>query len=145
MKPRAFTLIEMLLSIAVIAILAAIMTPIFLSFQTRNDIDVASLAVVRNVYRAQQLARNGEGDSPWGVNLSSGAITVFKGATYAGRDASYDEIFSIPDNITLAGTSTIVFSKMYGLPSASSTIILTSINNEARTVDINAKGTVSNR
>ncbi len=143
MKPRAFTLIEMLLSIAVIAILAAIMTPVFLSFQTRNDIDVASMAVTRSVYRAQQLARSGEGDSTWGVNLSSGAVTIFKGTTYAGRDVNYDEIFSIPNNITLTGTSSVVFSKMYGLPSASSTITLTSVNNETRIVNINAKGALT--
>lgn len=143
MKLRAFTLIEMLLSMAVIAILAAIMTPVFLSFQTRNDVDIAAMSLVRSIRRAEQLSRNGEGDSAWGVNLSSGAVTVFKGSTYASRDAGFDEIFSIPNNITFTGTSSIVFSKLYGLPAASSTIVLTSVNNESRTITINARGAVS--
>jgi len=136
-------LIEMLLSIAVVAILAGIMVPIFLSFQTRNDVDIASLALVRSIRRAEQLSRNGEGDSAWGVNLLSGEITVFRGGSYAGRDATYDEIFSIPNNISFIGTSSMVFSKLYGWPSASSTINLTSVNNEIRTININSKGSVS--
>jgi prepilin-type N-terminal cleavage/methylation domain-containing protein len=143
MKPRAFTLIEMLLSIAVVAILAGIMVPIFLSFQTRNDVDIASLALVRSIRRAEQLSRNGEGDSAWGVNLLSGEITGFRGGSYADRDATYDEIFFIPSNISFTGTSSMVFSKLYGWPSASSTINLTSVNNEIRTININSKGSVS--
>jgi hypothetical protein len=119
------------------------MVPIFLSFQTRNDVDIASLALVRSIRRAEQLSRNGEGDSAWGVNLLSGEITVFKGADYAGRDAAYDEIFFIPANIGLTGTSSMVFSKLYGWPTASSTINLTSVNNETRTININSKGSVS--
>ncbi|OIO07953.1 hypothetical protein COX68_02010 [Candidatus Falkowbacteria bacterium CG_4_10_14_0_2_um_filter_41_15] len=143
MKPRAFTLIEMLLSVSVMAILTGIMVPIFLSFQTRNDVDIASLALVRSIRRAEQLSRNGEGDSAWGVNLLSGEIAVFKGSTYTGRDAAYDEIFSIPNNISFTGTSSMAFSQLYGWPSASSTINLTSVNNETRTININSKGSVN--
>jgi len=144
MKRQAFTLFEMLLSVAIIAILTGIMTPIFLSFQARNDVDIAAMALVQGLRRAEQLSRNGEGDSTWGVNLASGAITIFKGTTFATRDISSDEIFSIPSTISFAGigTSTLVFGKLYGLPTASSTITLISINNETRTVNVNPKGSV---
>ncbi len=144
MKLKAFTLFEMLLSVAIIAILTGIMTPIFLSFQTRNDVDIAAMALVQGLRRAEQLARNGEGDSTWGVNLASGAITIFKGTTFATRDINSDEIFSIPATISFTGvgTSTLVFSKLYGLPAAGSTITLTSLNNETRTINVNPKGSV---
>lgn len=135
-------MIEILLAIAVIAIIAGIMTPIFLSSQVRNDIDVATLSLVRSIRRAEQLSRNGEGDSAWGVNLSSGEILIFKGPSYIGRDSSFDESFSIPNNISFSGTSSVVFNKFSGLPSASGTINLTSINNETRVININSKGSV---
>jgi len=142
MKPKAFTLVEMLLSIAVIVVLTAIMAPIFVSFQTRNNVDIAAMALVRSLRRAEELSRNGEADSSWGVNVTSSSIIVFKGSSYAARDVNLDEIFTIPSNISFTGTSSMVFSKLYGLPAASSTITLTSVNNESRTVTINTKGLV---
>lgn len=142
MKRPAFTLMEILLSLSIIAVLAGILAPVYLSFQTRNDIDIAAGAVVRTLRRAQQLSFNGEGDSAWGMNLASGAVVLFKGSSYGARDSAYDEIFSIPTNISFTGTSSVVFSKFYGLPGAAATINLTSVNNETKTININAKGAV---
>jgi prepilin-type N-terminal cleavage/methylation domain-containing protein len=143
MRRPAFTLIEILLSLSVIAILAGVLAPVYLSFQTRNDIDIAAGAVTRTLRRAQQLSFNSEGDSAWGMNLASGEVVLFKGASYAARDSAYDEIFSIPTNISFTGTSSVVFSKFYGLPGAATTINLTSVNNETKTININAKGSIS--
>ncbi|MDO8260622.1 MAG: prepilin-type N-terminal cleavage/methylation domain-containing protein, partial [Candidatus Magasanikbacteria bacterium] len=54
---KGFTLIEMLLTLTVIALLAGLSAPIYMSFQGRNDLNVANSVVVSSLRRAQTLAR----------------------------------------------------------------------------------------
>ena len=140
---RAFTLIEVLLSVAAIAAIAGMSAPIYQSFQVRNDLDIAATTMAQSFRRAAVLAEASDGDTSWGVRVQSGSITLFKGASYAARDTTLDEIFAVPTSITPSGTSEIVFAKFTGLPTATGTTTLTSSTNEIRTITINAKGMVS--
>ena len=140
---RGFTLLEVLLSVAALSTIAGIGIPVFQSFQVRNDLDVAAVTVAQSARRAQILAEASDGDSNWGVEVAPGAVTLFKGDTFAARDAAYDETFVLPGTITASGLTDIVFAKMTGLPSAVGTLTLTSTINEVRLITFNAKGTVS--
>lgn len=143
MKKPAFTLIEILMSIAIIAIISAIGIPVYQSFQTRNDLDVATVTVVQSLRRAQILAQASDGDSSWGVYATSGSIIIFKGTSYSGRSTSSDEVFVVPASINPATSSEYIYNKFSGLPTATGTINLISITNESRNITINSKGTVS--
>lgn len=136
-------MLEMLLSVAIIALIAAIGAPVYLNFQTRNDLDIAAQTFTQGARRAQALSRAMEGDSSWGTHLASGSVTVFKGASYAARDAAVDETYDIASSITFSGTTDYVFAKLTGLPAATGSTTLTSVNNETRTIALNAKGTVT--
>ncbi len=138
---RGFTLIEILLSVALIAMLAGLSLPLYASFQNRNQLDLNTTAVVEMLRRAQLYSRSVNGDSQWGVNIQAGAVTLFKGSSFASRDTSYDEALSLSESTS--GLSEIVYSKLSGTPNTTGNIVLTSVNNETRTVAINAKGTVS--
>lgn len=140
---RGFTLIEMVMTIAMVAVLAAISLPVYRQFQVQNDVDVAAITTTQSLRRAQLLAQAGEGDSEWGVRVDAASITVFKGATYAGRDALQDEVFSYPSTISRSGVQEVVFSRIVGEPSTTGTITFTSVEGDARSVTINAKGMVS--
>jgi prepilin-type N-terminal cleavage/methylation domain-containing protein len=140
---RGFTLLEVLLSIALITILAGVSLPIYYTLFSRNDLDVAKNQVSQSLGRASFISAGSVGDSTWGVKVLSGNIVVFKGTSYALRDASYDEIYSISPSVTPSGLSEIVFSKMTGFPQSIGAIILTSTNGETRTITINSKGSVS--
>ncbi|MCX6793148.1 MAG: prepilin-type N-terminal cleavage/methylation domain-containing protein [Candidatus Falkowbacteria bacterium] len=142
-KSLGFTLIEVLLSVALIALLAGIGVPIYQSFQNRNSLDVAAVVLVNSLYRAEVLARGVDGDSTWGVYVAASNITIFKGASYAARDTTFDEFFDTTNGITVTGTQEYIFSKFTGYPVATGSTILTSTNNETRTIAINAKGTIS--
>ena len=140
---KGFTLIEVLLSIAAIAIIAGISVPIYQSFQVRNDLDIATVEIAQSARRVQTLSQAVDGDTSWGINIQSGSMVVFKGTSYTARDAAFDEVFDVPTSITPSGISEVVFAKFTGLPQTIGTITLTSNANETRIITINAKGMVS--
>jgi len=140
---NGFTLLEVLLSIACIAIIAGISIPVYQSFQNRNDLDIAGTTIAQSLRRAQILSQSSDGDTTSGVKILSPNIIVFRGASYSGRDTTQDETFTFPTSITPTGINEIIFSKTFGIPSTTGTITLTSNINETRTITINAKGMVT--
>lgn len=137
---KGFTLIEMLLTLAVIALLAGVSAPIFMSFQARNDLNVASSVVLSSLRRAQTLARAMENDKSWGVYMEDLQLTIFSGTDYASRDVNYDEIFVIAPTVSFAGITEVVFDRFTGETSDVGNIIINSNNNDSRTITINKKG-----
>lgn len=140
---KGFTLLEVLLSVATVAIIAGMGIPIYQSLQVRNDLDIAAVTIVQNFRRAQTLAQAIDGDTSWGLYIQSGSITLFQGASYASRDANFDEVFDVPINIVPSGMQEVVFTKFSGEPQATGTVTLISNTNEIRNITVNAKGMVS--
>lgn len=143
MNDRGFSLIEMLLSVAIIAMLAALSLPLYVSFSNRNDVDVNAESIASMLRRAQTYSRGMNGDSIWGVRIQTGSATLFKGTTYASRDTSYDETTVIPGHIAVSGISDVTFSKLLAVPSTTGSVTLTTNTNETRTVTLNGKGMVA--
>lgn len=137
-----FTLIEIMLVVVLIVIIGGVSVPVYQSFQVKNNLGVAAQTIVQVLRRAQVLSQSGEGDSAWGVRIASGSATLFKGASFSGRDAAFDEVSEISTNIVPTGASEIVYSKLMGDPQTAGDIILTTSNNDTKIITINAKGTV---
>jgi prepilin-type N-terminal cleavage/methylation domain-containing protein len=141
---RGFTLLEMLLSIAIIVMIVGLSLPVYQSFQSRNDLDVATQSVADMLRRAQSYSRGVSGDSTWGVHMQNGSATLFKGSNYAGRATGFDETTTIPSTFSLSGITDVVFTKFTAAPSTTGTVTVTGVSaNDTRTVTINAKGMVS--
>jgi len=140
---KGFTLLEALLSITIMSILLFLSVPLYQSFQVRNDLDIASNTVAQSWRRASVLSQAMDGDMTWGVHVAtSTGITIFKGASFALRDTTYDESFDLPSAITPTGLSELIFTKFTGLPSSTGTLILISPANEIRNVVITSKGAI---
>lgn len=141
---KGFTLLEVLLSVIILSIVAGLSLPVMASFDGRNDLDVTAQSIAMQLRRAGTYSRGANGDSQWGVHAQSDSVTLFRGATYASRDSSYDETIPIPTSFTVSSTGDLVFSKVDGSPSSNGSITLTNTNsNETRTITVNAKGMVS--
>jgi len=137
-----FTLPEILLSVVLLTIIAGMIIPMYRTFLVRNDLDIAMTTLASNLRRAQALSQSSDGDMTWGVHLGVGSILVYKGSSYVLRDINFDENTSIPTTIVPAGINEVNFSKVIGLPNATGTFMLTSQDNEQRTLTINEKGMV---
>lgn len=138
---KGFTLLELLLSIALISVLAGFSLPIYRTLIKKNDLDIAVNSIAASMRRAQILSQAVDGDISWGVKVQSGSIVVFKGASYTTRDTAYDESFDLQSSTNPSGTTEVVFAKLTGLPQSTGTTTLTS-ESDTRTVSINAKGMV---
>jgi len=143
MSSRGFTLVEMLIVLALLGAIAAVGIPVYYTIQGRNDADVAVQSIALSLRRAQLLSEGSSGDSVWGVHMATGTVTVFRGASYASRATSFDEVNDLSPAITASGVNDVTYSKVYGLPSATGTMLLTSKADGTRTITINTKGGVS--
>jgi prepilin-type N-terminal cleavage/methylation domain-containing protein len=140
---KGFTLIEMLLTVAVISLLATISVPIFQSFQVRDDLNIAVDTIAQSLRRAQTLSVSGTHDYEWGLYVTTGTIAIFGGedpVSYASRKPAYDETFGLPEAISPSGLSEVVFSRLYGLPNVTGSFMLSTTINATRTITINEKG-----
>jgi prepilin-type N-terminal cleavage/methylation domain-containing protein len=141
-RQAGFTLIELLLSVAIIGMLAGLSLPVYESFARRNDMDLVAQNTVGAIRRAESYARAVQGDSVWGVKFQSSGVILFKGATYATRDAAFDETITVPGSVALSGLTEVQFAKLTAAPNTVGTVTLTSSTNATRTLTLNAKGMV---
>ena len=122
---RGFTIIEALLAITVIALVSGITIPMYLNYQINNDLRLAMEQTTQGLRRAQTLSQAGDGDSLWGYHVPTG--TLYKGASYALRDASADEVYPMPSSITVSGSILEVAYSRQGSPDRTGIITLTDV------------------
>lgn len=139
---RGFSLIEMVLSFALIGIIVGVSIPIFQSFQFKSDLDVAIDDAAQRFRRAQALSQLGKGDATWGVHMEVGSIVVFQGTSFAARDANLDEVTALARGITPSGMTDIVFDKLTGLPQSTGVFTFTTSDGQERFLTINDQGTI---
>lgn len=139
---RGFTLIEVLLSVALLSVLSALSMPVYVDSVKRNDVHIAADTVTQTLRRAQALSRASQGDSEWGVHVAAGAITLYRGTDYnLDRDAGFEETFEVPEHVIFSGASDIAFGKLTGEPQTTGTITSTS-GPTSISVTMNSKGMV---
>ncbi|MBI2444722.1 MAG: prepilin-type N-terminal cleavage/methylation domain-containing protein [Candidatus Magasanikbacteria bacterium] len=142
-RARGFSLVELMLTVALIALLAGITLPVYRSYQTNSDRQRVAASLASRLRRAQTLATAVAGDSSWGVAVATGTITVFKGVDYANREAAFDEITDLPRQLTFSGLSEVVFARFSGAPLTTGEIRLTSSDGGAVSLTINSQGMIS--
>lgn len=138
---KAFTLIEVLITIFLIFILASFIVSIGLNFYKSQQLETHTQGILQTLRRAQSKAMSVELDSSFGVYLTDDSYTLFKGSSYV-PDDPFNEVFDLPEILNLSGLSEVVFSKFEGKPNVTGNIILDS-NGENRTININKFGTIS--
>lgn len=138
---KCFALIELLIVIAIIGIIGAASAPDLSRFLAGGDLTTTTDKVVRTLRKAQNYSLSGKQGSAWGVHLESKLLVLFKGSSYAGRDSSFDEKFSLPRTATITGWSDIYFQKLRGQPSQTLSVTIAMLG-EQQIITVNSEGRV---
>ncbi len=158
----AFTLIEVLIVIAIMLILMSSGASILSSRTQESALEASTKAVVEHIAKARNYAVTGYHADAWGVKVldnnascfnNGDCIVVFKGNDYATRDSAYDSIFDLKNGIVLASgqQNEFYFSKVAGWLSTTTAsgieisldnqgIILNNSNNEMKMVAVSKSG-----
>lgn len=141
MKDNGFGLIELLLVIAIVAVLATATTPFLSTFLVRNNWHVAVDRVVSEISKAQGYAMDGKvvgGSKVWGVCITGNTFRMFNGSCAA---PNLWEDYVFPGGVTISGIGEVVFDNLRGEPSSVTLINISSAVGSS-TVSINAAGMV---
>lgn len=146
-KKQGFTIIETIATFAIFFILIAIILTGFFSLKKRLNLSNAGEKVASALRIAVSKAVSSQEASSFGVYFFDSDYTLFKGDSYASRDASYDIDYILPSKvvfqeINLGGGNEVVFRKNTGLAANYGNIKL-SEESESIIVYINQLGSVS--
>lgn len=141
MKAAGITIVETIIVVAVIAILGATTYPVGIGFLQRNELRNKTNELVAAHRTAQVNSMSGKENTTWGVNVDASQITMFKGLTYATRDAAFDQTNDIPSQIIITQDE-VVFSLITGNPDSTATYVVSS-DTDSNTVTVNEVGIVN--
>jgi prepilin-type N-terminal cleavage/methylation domain-containing protein len=137
---KGFTVIELLIVIAIIAVIGATVSPFLSRFVLSNAIETTSNELVGSIKKAQENSMNSKDSSVWGVCFISNNIRIYRGSCVA---PTYSEDFGKPASVSINGLQDTTFN-LRGEPSNSLQItVSTDIDsvvvslNEVGGVDVN--------
>lgn len=149
MKHAGFTLVEMIIVVALVTMIVALATVSFSTVTARQSLDKNTDAVVAVLAQARSLTISAKDASAYGVRLLSTGPVLFTGTTYNASDAAnkplvLDPRLSISDISLSGGGSDVLFSKLTGTTTQSGTfrVIVTSTPTAYRTVTVYATGII---
>ncbi len=138
----AFTALEILMSLGLIAVTAGITIPLLRQSQADADIDIATEHLVQALRAAQTLSQSGKQDTTWGVYAPQ--IVLFSGDEYATRDTDNDVQFPMPPTIDTSGLDEVVFSRIDGFPNEAGVIlVVSSVTSRYREITIDENGVIT--
>ncbi len=137
---KGFTLLEFLLSVSIVACVAAIIAPVYLSYLERVDMSVAEGAIREQISRASAYAYSDKQQGAWGVYVTATSTTLYAGSSYTQRTPHADEIITFGTSYGVSGMRDVRFSSENIFTLTPSTITLVSPSLISRTISINRYG-----
>ncbi|MFY9462545.1 MAG: prepilin-type N-terminal cleavage/methylation domain-containing protein [Candidatus Sungiibacteriota bacterium] len=134
-----FTLIEILVSIAVIVIVILVIVSGLSSFRKSAELNQAVDGVVSQLREARRRTIESKDASRWGVHVESSRTTLFKGVSFP--EGTDKEIFVLPTTVTIAGPIDIVFKRISGDTDNAGTVTL-ALGTNTRVINIRSSGLI---
>ena len=151
-KKKGFTLLEVAMAVALLAVVAAFGISSFFNFRNSTDIESTSRNIADVLRRAQANAVSGEDFTMWGVrfdNVSTPFYQLFSGPSWgSGTKKDYFSLSSgIEYTTPLSGNAAeMVFEQRTGRSLVGSFVITvrsTAQQNVSRTIAVSGEGTIN--
>lgn len=141
---RAFTLVELLLVMAIVLSVSVLAGPFYARFLGQNAAQTTADQIVQSLRKAQMYAivSRKSGSSGWGVNYGSSLLTLYQGSSFGSRNAALDEKFDVNTSLTVTNFD-LNFTRVTGLPGSTPAITITGNQGTTETITINSQGTVT--
>lgn len=136
-KQKGFTLIEIILIIALFALIIGLTAPYIWTYMARQQLAVAAEDVVSNLRRAQNKAIINQENTKWGVYFYHDYYAIIQ---YPSETVS--ENFLLPDNLYVSDNN-IIFHKLTGKLDDDAAITVTHSGiNEQKIIILNEEGNI---
>ncbi len=132
---KGLTIIEMILVVALIAVLGASTTPFLTRFVQQAQFDRIDNAVIGSLIKAQDYAISRKNNSVWGVCQTSEKIRFYRGSCTSPVSS---EDWPIPSSVVVSNLSDTTFNQR-GEPSGALAITVDSTI-ESSTINLNTAG-----
>lgn len=140
-RKKGFSIVEVLLTIAILGVFLEISLSSFVSFRSENDFRFSSLRIVDALRSAQARSRHVENDSVWGVRINADAVIVFQGENFSTRDTRFDSVTDLSGIVGVNGQTEFLFEKVSGFPRTSGGVVLLG-NSVQYSFTVNGKGSI---
>jgi prepilin-type N-terminal cleavage/methylation domain-containing protein len=124
-KIKGFSIIEMLVVIAIIIALSGTVLSAFVSYRKSQSLSLDTEAVVGTLLQARNQTISSKNASVYGVNFSTNSVTLFAGPTFNQGDPNNQVLSLSPGNTlatTLSPATAITFNRITGETNATSTV-----------------------
>ncbi len=137
---HGFALIEVTAVVGISILLATLALAPVSKLRSRAALDGAEASVIRAIDSSRTKAMSGVGTTEHGVHIESGKVVLFAGNTYTSGDPA-NKTYTIPASVTLSSTEqNIVFRRLSGAPSATTTVSVVHSGGVERKVFIDERG-----
>jgi len=141
-----FTLVELVITVALSALLAGVAMPIYNGFSDSIKLDEAVNTVFQELQLAQKMSASGKDRSAFGIYLdeTDNSLTFYQGVNYAERNIDSERRTDLDSNIVLENkmfSDDVNFSSGRGTPNEVGEISLY-FKDEVRNITINDYGLI---
>lgn len=147
--PSGFTLIEVLITLAITMILTVATVPIYGNFQTSSQINENTTLLIQSLRTAEGRSLSRVNGSSHGIKLFNHSYVLYQGSSYSSRTQAYDRTIDLGNTIVLnwalsgvGQPDEINFSKSLGVPDMIGTITITHDMGNTKTIGINSFGKI---
>jgi len=139
---NAYTLIELLIVIGILAVLTGLSSLSLVSYSKSADIGTSKTIVMQTLLQARGNSMADVDDKTWGVHLETNRVILFSGASYNPNDGT-NQVKPISGGTSInTSLSDVIFAKRTGATANTGDITITGQSSNAVTIMINEQGNI---
>lgn len=140
-----FTLVELLVTIAIIVILSVAAMPIYTNLQVDSQLNESTSLIIQTLRTAKERSEARLNNDNHGVWFGLNSYNLYQGGSYSIRNIDYDRVQNVDNSVRILtdiANNEVNFSKGFGLPDSTGTITLVHDTGEARYIVISSNGRI---